>query len=238
MLTFISTAGTVNGFNANIDENTIYKLNQVYELKENVEAMDSVIGNLSLEIKEKKDNIQYFNEKEYQDNIEEMKKLTEELKFHNGFSDVRGQGIMLKVSDNIESEDMPVMQRIVHDLDITTLLNDLKSAGAEAIEVNGKRVTSISEVVCAGPILRINGEAVSAPFVIRAVGNMEDLYEMMTKEGSYAYNLKNTYGMGVEVRMSYNLYIPKFYEDNYSKKFKYSKIAMDLESSDNISNKN
>ncbi len=109
------------------------------------------------------------------------------------------------------------MQKIVHDVDITVLLNDLKAAGAEAIAVNNKRIINISEVVCAGPLIKVNGEGVSSPFVISAIGDMENLYTAVTEEGTYAYDLKNTYGMAVDARMSYNVPIPKYKRNNKTK---------------------
>ncbi|WMJ76722.1 MULTISPECIES: DUF881 domain-containing protein [unclassified Sedimentibacter] len=137
------------------------------------------------------------------------------MKFYNGFTDVRGPGIYFKISDStIEDDSLDIMQKIVHDVDITVLLNDLKAAGAEAIAVNSKRIINISEVVCAGPLIKVNGEGVSAPFFISAVGDMEDLYTAVTEEGTYAYDLKNTYGMAVDVIMSYNVPIPKYKRNN------------------------
>ena len=127
---------------------------------------------------------------------------------------------MMRVEDSTsEDENLDIMDKIVHDVDITILLNDLKSAGAEAIDVNSKRIINISEVVCAGPVLKINGEAVPAPFVIRAVGDQEALYNVVTEEGTYAYDLKNKYGMEVAVIMSYNLSIPKFKEADSQVKY-------------------
>jgi uncharacterized protein YlxW (UPF0749 family) len=127
---------------------------------------------------------------------------------------------MLRVSDNInEDYDLDLMERIVHDVDIVVLLNDLKAAGAEAIEVNGKRIINISEVVCAGPLIRVNGEVIPAPFVIIAIGDMDKLYNAVTEEGTYAYELKNTYGMEVVVAQGYNLTVRGFRGINYETKY-------------------
>lgn len=145
-----------------------------------------------------------------------MNSEIEKLKFYNGFTDVRGPGIMLRVSDSTsEDQSIDVMDKIVHDVDITVLLNDLKNAGAEAIDVNGKRIINISEVVCAGPLLKINGEGVPAPFVIRAIGDREVLYNAVNDEGTYAYALKNQWGMEVTIIMSYDLVMPRFYGDEH-----------------------
>lgn len=211
VLGFIAAAFIVNGVDANIDENTIYVVKNLDHYEKNIEDMRNVVENLRAEVNNEKKYIDSYENNSYLDDIINTNSQIEELKFYNGFTDVRGPGIMLSVSDSIiEDDSLDIMERIVHDVDITVLLNDLKAAGAEAIAVNGKRIINISEVVCAGPLLKINGEAVPAPFVIKAIGDMESLYDSVTKEGTYAYKLKNNYGMVVDVIMSYNMPIPKY----------------------------
>lgn len=211
MLVFIVSAVTVNGVNTYVDENTIYVIKNLDEYEKNIENMKDIVEALKAEVNNEKNYISSYENNSFSDDIININSQIKELKFYNGFTDVRGPGIYLKVSDStIEDESIDIMEKIVHDVDITVLLNDLKSAGAEAIDVNGKRIINISEVVCAGPVLQINGEAVPAPFVIRAIGNMESLYASVTGEGTYAYNLKNNYGMEVEAIKVYNMSIPKY----------------------------
>lgn len=220
VLCFIVTALTVNGVNADVDENTIYILKNLNEYEKNIADMRSIVEKLRVDVKGEKSFIDEYENKNYLDDIISINSQIEELKFYNGFNDVRGPGIMMRVSDStIEDDSLDIMQKIVHDVDITVLINDLKSAGAEAIDVNGKRIINISEVVCAGPVLQINGEAVPAPFVIRAIGDQDSLYSVVTEEGTYAYDLKNKYGMEVVVMRSYNLVVPKYYGTNYEVEF-------------------
>lgn len=216
LLVFISSVFIVNGVNANIDENTIYVIKNLNIYEKNINDMRNVVENLRAEVSNEKKHIVDYENNSFLDDIISISSQIEELKFYNGFTDVRGPGIMLRVSDStIEDESLDIMEKIVHDVDITVLLNDLKSAGAEAIDVNGKRIINISEVVCAGPVLQINGEAVPAPFVIRAIGDQEALYNVVTEEGTYANILKEQYGMEVVVIRSYNLSVPKYKVTNY-----------------------
>ncbi|WP_019229493.1 DUF881 domain-containing protein [Sedimentibacter sp. B4] len=220
ILVFTVSAAIVNGADAGVDENTIYALKNLNNYEKNVKDMREVVKNLQDEVLYEKSQAKDLDNDNFLEAMIEMNHQIEELKFYNGFTDVRGPGIMLRVSDSLsDDENLDIMDKIVHDVDITVLLNDLKSAGAEAIDVNGKRIVNISEVVCAGPVLKINGEAVPAPFVIRAVGDQEKLYNVVTEEGTYAYDLKNKYGMEVAAIMSYNLKIPKFYGINSENKF-------------------
>lgn len=216
ILTLITTALIINGVNVNIDENTIYIIKNLNEYEKNIDNMRSMVSDLRAEVDNEKSFLNRHENNSYLDDIININSQIEELKFYNGFTDVRGPGIMMRVSDStIEDDSLDIMQKIVHDVDITVLLNDLKGAGAEAIDVNGQRIVNISEVVCAGPVLQINGEAVPAPFVIRAIGDMDRLYNSVTEEGTYAYELKNSFGMEVVVVKRYNQPIPKYKGNNY-----------------------
>lgn len=230
VLVFIVAAFTVNGVNTYIDENTIYITKDLDEYEKNVQNMEDIINALKVEVDNEKKHIASYENDNYLDDVININSQIEELEFFNGFSDVRGPGIWLTVSDSVsEDENLDIMEKIVHDVDITVLLNDLKGAGAEAIAVNNKRIINISEVVCAGPLIRINGERVSAPFFISAIGDIDGLYEAITEEGTYAYNLKNNYGMEVETKKVYNMSIPRYKhhgnDSGVDRKVRYAEIA-------------
>ncbi|HHZ02336.1 MAG TPA: DUF881 domain-containing protein [Tissierellia bacterium] len=222
LMVFLTVAATVKGAGAGIDENTIYSIKDIYRYEQNIKEMKLLVENMERAVDSEEIQVKDYEDKNILDTIIEINAQIEELKFHNGFTYVRGPGIMLSVADNInEDTDLDIMDRIVHDVDIVVLLNDLKAAGAEAIEINGKRIINISEVVCAGPLIRVNGEVIPAPFIIRAIGDIDELYSAVTEEGTYAYELKNTYGMDVAVRRSQNMSLPK-YRGNY--KIEYAQI--------------
>lgn len=220
VLVFIASTLIVNGADANIDENTIYVIKNLNEYEKSIEDMRNVVEQLRAQVESEKNFLDSYENSNFLDDIIDINSQIEELKFYNGFTDVRGQGIMMRVSDStIEDDSIDIMQKIVHDVDITVLLNDLKNAGAEAIDVNGQRIINISEVVCAGPVLSINGVAVPAPFVIRAIGDMDSLYNSVTEEGTYADELKNSYGMEVVVVKRYSQPIPKYKGNNYETEY-------------------
>ncbi len=220
MLVFLTTAAIITGADAGINENSIYSIQNLNRYARSVDEMKLLVKNMQNAVEsEKKVNVDYLD-REYLDEIIKINSQIEQIKFYNGFTDVRGPGIMLRVSDNIsEDTELGIMERIVHDVDIVVLLNDIKAAGAEAIEINGKRIINISEVICAGPLLRVNSEVIPAPFVIIAIGDMDKLYNAVTEEGTYAYELKNTYGMEVVAQPGYNLTVRKFRGFDYETKY-------------------
>lgn len=220
LLVFVASFTVINGVDAKINENTIYVIKNLNKYEKTIDNMKLVVENLNKELVEQKKHLDYYENNQYLADIVSINSEIEKLKLYNGFTDVRGPGIYLTVSDSlIEDENIDIMKRIIHDVDITVLINDLRAAGAEAIAVNNKRIINISEVVCAGPLLGINGDKVPAPFLISAVGDTEALYDAVTQEGTYAYELENKYGMEVVARMSYNVTIPKFHGDNYQINF-------------------
>lgn len=215
VLVFLVTAAIINGADAGIDEDTIHKIKDINKYARNIQEMKLIVNNMQNAVNDQKKLIAEYQSGQFLDDMIEVNSQIKMMKFYNGFTDVRGPGIMLRVSDNtIEDTDLDIMERIVHDVDIVVLLNDLKAAGAEAIEINGKRIINMSEVLCAGPLISVNGEAIPAPFVIIAVGDSDKLYNAVTQEGTYAYQLKNTYGMEVVAAKGYNLTVRRFRGNN------------------------
>lgn len=216
ILVFLTAAALVNGADAGINEESIYALKKLSQYGRSIEEMELLIHTMQEAVESEKETRAGYEARAYYDDIIDLNSQIEEIKYYNGFTDVRGPGIMLRISDNINEDDnLDIMERIVHDVDIVVLLNDLKAAGAEAIEINGKRITNLSEVICAGPLIRVNNEVIPAPFVIIAIGDMEELYDAVTMEDTYAYELMNVYGMEVVAQPSYNLTVRRFRGTNY-----------------------
>ncbi|OBA60805.1 hypothetical protein A5647_13335 [Mycobacterium sp. 1100029.7] len=60
---------------------------------------------------------------------------------------------------------------VVHQQDITAVLNALWSAGAEAIQMQDQRIIATSVPRCVGNTLLLNGRTYSPPYSITAIGN-------------------------------------------------------------------
>lgn len=141
------------------------------------------------------------------------KEKQEELKKYNqllGITDVKGDGIILTVSDSSnENTSIDLSNLIVHDLDLRNLVNELANAGAEAISINDERIVNSTCITCAGNVIQINGNKVSSPFIIKAIGNQESLYGAITRPGGYTYMLKAR-SIQVETKKASNIEISKF----------------------------
>jgi uncharacterized protein YlxW (UPF0749 family) len=94
-----------------------------------------------------------------------------------GVTNVEGPGIIVTMNDsnsNVPAGGDP-SNYIIHDIDILQVLNELRDAGAEALSLNGERILSTTEVRCAGNTVSVNNRRYSTPFVIKAIGQPDNL---------------------------------------------------------------
>lgn len=132
-----------------------------------------------------------------------------------GLTDVKGEGIVITLKDNTNvtiSNINPldnIEYYLVHAGDLISVINDLKNAGAEAISVNGQRIVNTTSIYCAGNVIKINGEKISSPIEIKAIGSKELLYGSMIIPGGYIQLLQDT-GVIVDIKKEENIVINKF----------------------------
>jgi uncharacterized protein YlxW (UPF0749 family) len=99
----------------------------------------------------------------------------EVLRLISGLTDVKGSGLVIFLDDAPVRTSKNPNDEIIHDGDIVKVLNELKKAGAQAISVNGERIISTSEQVCAGTLVRINNVRYAVPYEIKVIGNSDQL---------------------------------------------------------------
>lgn len=146
-------------------------------------------------------------------NNSDLEAKEEEIKQGNkilGLSEVTGPGVIVTLSDSKKdiSSALDPSSLVVHDLDVLSVINELQNAGAEAISINDQRIVPTTGIICGGNIIDINQEKVGAPFVIKAIGLPEQL-AALSRPGGYLETLKG-YSIGVELKKSNNITIPKY----------------------------
>lgn len=132
-----------------------------------------------------------------------------ELKILSGEYDIKGEGIVIMIDDSKNEDYKNTNLGIIHDIDIMIILNELKAAGVDAISINDVRVMGDSEIKCMGPTVKVDGHSKATPFIIKAVGDMEMIYNIMSDKNSYINLLETTYYMDVKVEKNKNIIIPK-----------------------------
>ncbi|WP_070120182.1 DUF881 domain-containing protein [Bacillus marinisedimentorum] len=96
----------------------------------------------------------------------------QKLRMLAGEIPVTGPGIEVVLADAsyVPSEES-ANQYIVHESHIRKVVNELLSAGASAVAINGQRLTASSYIACVGPVVSVDGSKYPAPFVITAIGD-------------------------------------------------------------------
>ena len=118
-----------------------------------------------------------------------LQKEINDLRVRAGDAPVQGAGILLTLDDtgnvknNTPFDPSATALLTVHDVDLFTLVNELRSAGAEAIDINDQRVIASTAIRCAGPVIQVNGTQVAPPFRLRAIGSADTLYGALKLPG-------------------------------------------------------
>ena len=152
--------------------------------------------------------------KESDDRVNEvtelMVKKVDKLEMEAGLVEVVGPGVMVSLQDssaaNVTGDEADYL---IHDNDLLSVINELRSAGAEAISLNGERILATSEVRCTGAVVTVNGRRYAAPYIIFAIGDPDTLYSALTMRSGVA-DILSQWGISVRVTASDLLLIPKY----------------------------
>ena len=217
ILTMLFTAGTIIQFKtikaANLD-GTIQLTDR--NLKKYVLQWNEKYQDSTRNLKETDEQLE--NLKKQVANLHSNEDIQEKINKYEAFlgmTDVKGQGIIVTVSDNDgynrqnnSFASIDASNYLVHDGNLVAIVNELKAAGAEAISINDKRITESTAITCAGNVIQVNGEKVGSPFVIKAIGQKDLLYGEITKSGGTIYKLKK-YGVITEIKKYDDIEISK-----------------------------
>jgi uncharacterized protein YlxW (UPF0749 family) len=85
----------------------------------------------------------------------------------------------------------------VMDRDLQIVVNGLWAAGAEAMAINGERLTALSAIRSAGQAILVDFRPLSPPYVIMSVGDPKALQSGFGEDvaGEYVKSLSNNYGI-------------------------------------------
>jgi len=84
--------------------------------------------------------------------------------------------------------------------DIQIVVNSLWESGAEAVSVNGLRLTALSAIRFAGEAILVDFRPLTRPYVVTAIGDPRTLPQAFTQGsgGAYLSTLSSTYGIQVD----------------------------------------
>jgi uncharacterized protein YlxW (UPF0749 family) len=98
----------------------------------------------------------------------------------------------------------------VLDRDLQAVVNGLWAAGAEAVSVNGQRLTARSAIRYAGQAILVDFRPLVPPYVVQAVGDAAGLQTRFAAgaAGAYLQALRDNYGVQAAIVPSANLELP------------------------------
>ncbi len=128
-----------------------------------------------------------------------------------GFTKVKGPGVTVSIADSTETETQvqAADSYIVHDSDLRNVVNELYSAGAEAVSINGERLIGGSSIRCVGNTIIVNSKRCSSPFVIKAIGDADTLESALNLRGGVLDVLK-LYKINVNVTKASEIVLDKY----------------------------
>jgi uncharacterized protein YlxW (UPF0749 family) len=127
----------------------------------------------------------------------ELRDRLVELETVTGAAPVVGPGLRITVDDGAKDAG----SNRVLDIDLQVLVNGLWQAGAEAIQINGQRITSLTAIREAGEAITVNYRSLDPPYQIEAIGDPRTLHPRLleTSAGAWWNALKQNQGMRYEV---------------------------------------
>jgi uncharacterized protein YlxW (UPF0749 family) len=138
----------------------------------------------------------------------------------SGATEVHGPGVQLVVNDAKEATtggDGDPRETSgfsdtgrVRDHDMQRVVNGLWESGAEAISINGQRLTSLSAIRAAGEAILVDNRPLVPPYTVLAVGNGKRLSTRFqnSADGLYLHALQENYSIRTSISVEDDLQLP------------------------------
>jgi uncharacterized protein YlxW (UPF0749 family) len=138
----------------------------------------------------------------------------EKARIAGGLIPLRGSGVVFQLEDSVKptapggnNDDYRVSAR-----DIRTVVEELWLAGADAISVNGERLTTSTAILDIGASVLVNSAFLAQPYQISGIGP-KDLYDRVSASQGFADFLRArsaTYGLQVSFFQPNPVNVPAF----------------------------
>jgi uncharacterized protein YlxW (UPF0749 family) len=113
-------------------------------------------------------------------------------------------------ADEVDSSSPEAEEGRVYAKDLRFVVNALWESGAEAVSINGKRLTSLSAIRFAGSAVIVDNRPLTRPYVITALGDPARFPADFAdgEGGTYLSTLKGQFGIRVDTKVSKLLTVP------------------------------
>lgn len=123
-----------------------------------------------------------------------------------GFAPVTGEGVRIRADDAPDGSS----DGRIRDEDLALLVDGLWAAGAEAISVNGQRLTSVTGIRSASRAILVNSRALKPPYTVLAIGNTNTMQSLFAESsgGIEWISLQSAFGFEFEMVNDESLSLP------------------------------
>ena len=131
-----------------------------------------------------------------------------------GLIPLTGSGIVLQIEDSLEPADPAgnTEDLLVGARDLRTVVEELWAAGAEAVAINGERMTPTTAVIDIGPSILVNSAYLAGPYQVTAVGP-DDLYARLSASPGFVDFIRaraEAWGLRVSIAEPETVDMPAF----------------------------
>lgn len=148
------------------------------------------------------------------DLVRQLNSQLQDARIAGGLIALTGTGIVIQLEDSKQPvpPDGSESDYLVSSRDIRVVVEQLWGAGAEAIAVNGERITPTSAIIDVGTSLLVNSAYLTPPYQITALG-APDLYEKLSALPGFVDFIRaraQGYGIGVSSAEPASVDMPAF----------------------------
>lgn len=174
---------------------------RITQEKESVRALQERAGALRAENSQLESGLRELRTRE-----EDVTARVRRLGIRTGYLPVQGPGVRITVDDPPDASPSTVVQ----DEDLHLLVDGLWASGAEAIAINGQRLTVLSPIQNTGQTIHVNVRPITPPYVIEAIGDPGRMPGRLlaSTNGSLFYAVARSLGFAFDVQDDDNLELP------------------------------
>ena len=112
--------------------------------------------------------------------IRDLNRQLEQARLAAGLIPLRGTGLVFQLEDSVQppGPDENQLDFLVSAQDLRTMVEELWLAGAEAIAINGERITPTTAIIDIGGVVLANSAYLAPPYQIAAIG-ADELYDRL-----------------------------------------------------------
>lgn len=158
-----------------------------------------VVANAELrnEVQKLEGEIETYRQASERAALPQMNEELWRMQIINGRGETTGPGVEVRVGAGVSA------------VDLQDLLNEVRNVGAEAISLNGTRLTIRSSVWSDGDAITLDGKRLEAPFVFLAIGDPGTMSTALNRHGGVLDILRVGYpGLDLSVKTHSRMVLP------------------------------